>query len=387
MTSVFQARRRAEEFAAAVDAGAESSAAYTEELSDLLTLVASLRDQQPVAPRADFAVDLRSRLMQEAEVVLKPETAGLRLPVRERGRRERRLVAAASAFVLIGGTTTMAAAAQGALPGDALYPIKRSIESAQAELSTSSAGKGRDLLNQASDRLTEVQALVGEDSLDAAPRVPETLQSFSSSASEGSALLFKSFRDSADPQDVVAVRTFASEGIARLKELAPRVPNDAQDELASAAILLHDLDTEASSLCSTCAADLPAVEVPGIFLARADVDRALSLAASHELENNHPVVVRKDAVRSLRDAAQTSGPSAGGPTGAPQAPQAPAAPPALPSPTWDPNSWPTLLPGTDGGTTSKSSSGDTSTTDPLSGSLKDGLSGVVETLLPDAGGN
>ena len=56
-------------------------------------------------------------------------------PVRTRGKRERRLVAVASAAVLLGGTAGMATAAQNALPGEALYPIKRGIEKAEAGLS------------------------------------------------------------------------------------------------------------------------------------------------------------------------------------------------------------------------------------------------------------
>ncbi|HSJ21276.1 MAG TPA: hypothetical protein VK964_11945, partial [Nocardioidaceae bacterium] len=137
MTSLFQARRRAEEFAAAVEGDAASRATRSEEITTLLRLVATLRVQEPAQPRAEFVDDLRSRLMLEAQTALEPETANLILPIRERGRRERRLVAAATAFVLIGGTTTMAAAAQSALPGEALYPIKRGIEKAEAELTLS----------------------------------------------------------------------------------------------------------------------------------------------------------------------------------------------------------------------------------------------------------
>jgi hypothetical protein len=379
MTSVFHARRRAEEFAAAVDGGAESSAARGPEVTTLLALVASLRDQPPVEPRSEFATDLRSRLMLEAEATLRPEPATLLLPVRSRGRRERRLVAAASAFVLIGGTTTMAAAAQGALPGDALYPVKRTLERAEAGLSLSQAGKGKDLLSQASDRLTEVQGLVGDESVQSAPRVPATLAAFSSTATEGSTLLFEEYRESGDPASVVAVRTFTSEGIARLEALADTVPGDAQDELAAAAILLHDIDSEAAALCGSCAAELPVVEVPGIFLARADVDRALELAAGQQLDNNHPVVVSKDAFDSARKVADSAGPTPDGPAG----PSAPAGPTPLPSPDWNPDAWPQLLP--DGDTTGKTAE-DTAIAEKLGEDLRSGLDGVVKTLLPDPDG-
>lgn len=373
MTSLFQARRRAEDFAAVVDGEAESRRAGGEEITTLLVLVSALREQAPVEPRAEFAGDLRSRLMLEAQTALKPETAGLLLPQRERGRRERRLVAAASAFVLVGGTATMAAAAQSSLPGDALYPIKRGIERAEAGLNLSTAGKGKDLLGQASDRLSEVEGLVDTESVQSAPRVPATLAAFSDSADEGAALLFDAFRENGDPESIVAVRTFTTEGIAALESLADEVPADAQDELAAAAMLLQEIDSEATALCGSCAADLPVVEVPDIFLARAEVTRALGRAAGADLDNNHPVVVPKGAVPAAPEAVEP------GPTDAPAAPaDAAPTPTPLPSPkVAEPEGWPTLLPGLEDGTTTKND--EPSATE----SLADGLSGIVETLLPD----
>jgi hypothetical protein len=382
MTSLFQARRRAEEFAAAVDGEAESSATRSEEITTLLRLVTTLRDHDPAQPRAEFTADLRSRLMLEAETALQPETANLALPVRQRGRRERRLVAAATAFVLVGGTTTMAAAAQGALPGEALYPIKLGIEKAEAGLSLSTAGKGMSLLDQASDRLVEVEGLLGSDEAHSRPRVPETLASFSSSAREGSTLLFEAFRESGDPETIVSVRTFTAEGIETLEGLAPTVPAEAQGELTAAALLLHEIDREATALCGTCAAQLPLVEVPGIFLARAEVDRALALASTRELANSHPVVVRRDFLPAAE-----SDPAAPAPTvsAGPTAPAGPT-PTPLPSPTWQPGTLTSLLPGLGGGTSTGSSEDQTGST--LEKTVKDSdksLTGVVETLLPDTG--
>ena len=382
MTSLFQTRRRAEEFAAAVD-GAESRRAGSEETTRLLELVGTLRSQGAAEPRAEFAGDLRTRLMAEAETALRPETASLLLPVRERGRRERRLVAAASAFVLVGGTATMAAAAQSSLPGEALYPIKRGMEQAEVGLSMSPAGKGKDLLEHAAGRLNEVASLVGAGSAHSEPRVPATLAEFSEAADEGSALLFQAFEETGDPDVVVAVRTFATEGIGTLERLAPEVPSDAQDELSAAAMLLGEIDRRAASLCGGCAPGLPAVEVPEIFLARAEVDRALDRAAATDLQNSHPVVVPKGAVPAVQPPAASPTDAA---TPSPQATpgtegdDTTEGPSPLPSPSLEqPGSWPTLLPelrdGKEAGAGGQS----------MTGELADGLTGVVETLLPDTG--
>jgi hypothetical protein len=380
MTSLFQARRRAEEFAAAVDGDADTRATRSEEITTLLRLVATLSQQEPAQPRTEFVDDLRSRLMLEAQTALEPETATLVLPIRERGRRERRLVAAATAFVLIGGTTTMAAAAQSALPGEALYPIKRGIEKAETELTLSTAGKGRNLLDQAASRLVEVEGLLDSDAVHTEPRVPETLAAFSSTAREGSTLLFEAFRETGDPETIVSVRTFTAAGIETLESLASTVPAEAQSELTAAAILLHEIDGEAAGLCATCAAELPLVEVPGILLARAEVDRAMALAATRELDNNHPVVVRRN-VASVPD----EGPAPASPT-APASPSGPAGPTptTLPSPTWQPGTLSSLLPGVGGGT-STGASDDESGVEKTVEDLNQTLTGVVETLLPDTG--
>ena len=364
MTSLFTARRRAEDFATAVDSDARSTGTHHDEFAELVGVVSALRTHQHAAPRAEFAADLRARLMIEAATVLTPENVNLLLPVRTRGARERRLVAVASAAVLIGGTATMAAAAQNALPGEALYPIKRGIERAEAELSISPAGKGHDLLGQASDRLAEVEGLLASDSVRSTPQIPQTLNEFSAQATEGAGLLLESFRETRDPSSVVEVRTFAADGIALLEQIAGSVPPEAQDELAAAAITLGDIDQEAAALCSTCAPDLPELQVPGMFLARAEIDRAMQLVSSRELDNSHPVVVSRVAVPSSGDTPDEG--DAGTPDATVPAPD-PDEPTQVPSPDdWTPPLLPTPdLPDEDGE------------------AVKDGLSGVVETLLPD----
>lgn len=375
MISKFSARRGAEEFAAAVD---DDRTPRSDEVVTLLQLVASLRAVEPAAPRPEFTEDLRGRLMAEAETTLKPDSAKLLLPARERGRRERRLVAAATAFVLVGGTTTVAAAAQSSLPGETLYPIKRGIERAEVGLSTSPEGRARDLLSQATHRLEEVQGLTDADPLEAESRIPATLEEFSASADEGAQLMFESFRQTADPETVTTVRAFAVESMSALKALSGSVPDDAQDELAEAAVLVRDLDEEASALCGNCASDLPAVEVPGIFLARAEVDRALALAARRDLTNSHPVVVPRRALpadgRGSGDSAREQEPR----TSDEQ---------QLPAPSLSPDSWSPVLPdlddGASGGGGGKDGSGPVGK---VTEELEKGLTGVVETLLPDPDG-
>ncbi len=370
MTSVFRAHRRAEEFAAVVD-GAPAPAA-TPEIAELAGVVTALRDHEPPALREEFAADLRERLMAEAATAMSP-AARLVLPARTRGRREHRLVAAATVAVFLGGSASMAAAAQHALPGEALYPVKRGIEHAQAGLSTSPASRGQDLLHQADARLVEVAGLLAGPP-EGLPQIPGTLDDFTSQAQQGAGLMMSSFQDTRDPATIVAVREFAARSLTRLQDLARTAPADSQDELASAAVALSGIDQQARDLCSSCAGGLPGLAVPATFLASAEVNRALRAIDPAELDNSHPVVVPRDAVEKVSG---TAGTATSGSSAAPQ-----------PSPTPSPGlTLPALpsagLPGADG---SKTGSTDvTGQVDSTVKQLTDGLSGVAETLLPDPG--
>lgn len=376
MTSVFTARRRAEEFARAVDGGDVPTAG---ELAELVGVVDALRSEPVPEPDPDFVLDLRSRLMAEAATALRPENAQLVLPERPRGARERRLVAAASALVLVGGTAGMATAAQSALPGEPLYPVKRGLEQAETGLHMGSAAKGRELLDQAADRLEEVRSLLASDAVTAAPAVPATLQDFTDQAREGSDLLFASFEETRDPQSVETVRTFTADSARSLARLAAGAPDEAQDDLQTAATTLRAIDEHAAALCQSCAESLPPLDLPRIFLVRAEADRALKGAGSADLDNSHPVVVDPRAVTQATRKHTTSGDGDA-------LPQAPATPldTSTPDPTsttspsdgLSPNVLPSLpLPG------SGSKDGDGTS----GGSDGGGLLGGVETLLPDAG--
>lgn len=310
MTSLLGAKKRAEEFAAAVDGRSPRSTGNTE-LAELADLVGALRSVQAPAPRPEFTASLRERLLAEAETTLQ-QNAALTLPPRRKGARERRLVVAASAFVLVGGSAGMAAAAQGALPGDTLYPIKRGLERAQADLSTSDSSKGQHLLDQADDRLVEVRSLLAESP--DSPQVQDTLRDFTAQATEGADLLLSSFEDDRDPADVLALREFAAEGLRTLQSIAATAPAGVLVQLTYAAQVLASIDESASAACSTCAAGLPDLQIPASFRVPLDVAAALERAADADLNNTHPAATQQPAKES------------GATT--PDAPAAPAEPPA-----------------------------------------------------------
>jgi Domain of unknown function (DUF5667) len=396
MTALFSERRRADELAAVID---DPQRDVDHELRALAGVVSSLRvagaGHPDATPRADFARELRVRLMAEAGDVLAPG-APLLLTPRTGAGRERRLVAAASVVVVLGGSAGMAAASQGALPGDVLYPVKRGIERAEAGLSVSPAGKGRDLIHQAGSRLIEVRGLLADDRVDSTPRVPGALEDFIAQAEQGSDLLMSAFQETRDPAAIEDVRGFTADSIGMLQELSEQAPESARPGLAQAALVLRDIDARAAGLCSTCAAGLPTLRMPDLLLAATEADRALTRLDTGALDNSHPFLVPRSLSPSSGEAGGgtrgTQGATSGdvgtgdltgggtGPlSGTPTAPPM-TAPPAAPT------GAPTL-PG--GGTTGDGglpagTVGDVgeAVSDPV-GQITDGLTGVVETVLPD----
>jgi hypothetical protein len=297
MTSLFTARRRAEEFADAVDSRTPLAGVRDAEADQLLALVRELQAQPTVEPRPEFRTDLRERLMTEARTSLHRDNAALTLPARPRGSRERRLAAAASVLVLVGGTAGMAAAAQDALPGQALYPVKRGIEQAQAQLRLDDASRGRELLQQASGRLGEVDGLISDDPARANPQVARTLTDFAEQADQGGRLLLTSFARDRDPASVEALRDFTADRVRVLSTLATRVAPASGDELAAAAQAIRALDEDAVAACPGCSSR-PVVQIPGLIQARSEVERALAEAGNGAsgLNNDHPVVVPQGTV-------------------------------------------------------------------------------------------
>jgi len=313
MTSLIGARKRAEEFAAAL----EGEVAWSEvhpELADLAVLVDDLCVHDPVEPSPEFTASLRERLLAEADQ-LHTQDAVLTLPERRRGRRERRFAIAASALVFVGGTAGMAAAAQQALPGDALYPIKRGLENAQAGLAGNDASKGRDLLDQANTRLTEIQQMI--DGSSNPGQLPPTINAFTSQSVSGAHLLMKSYKqDHSDPKAIADVREFTTRNLSILQKLAQTAPADQQEELTRAAMALVHIDAKAVDTCRSCAPGLKPLQMPKLLVPTADATRALARVANHpSLSNDHQALDQNQLPAPSTERQPVTGDSSGAGSG------------------------------------------------------------------------
>ena len=87
--------------------------------------------------------------------------------------------------VVFGGSAASAYAAQGSLPGDALYPMKTAIENASVDFSVDSASEVRLYLSLAEKRIVEIESLAAEGRYDDMEKAVERFESHVEKAIKG----------------------------------------------------------------------------------------------------------------------------------------------------------------------------------------------------------
>jgi hypothetical protein len=192
------------------------------------------------------------------------------------------------------------------LPGDTLYPVKRTLERADVVLSGSPAARGRDLLQQATDRLDEARALLAEDDGTRTALVPGTLQAFTSQGREGSKLLLGDYGANQRPASVLTVRQFAAASFKALNALSTTAPVEARPVIHEGELMLTDIDARASSLCAACA-DLPDLRLAPTVEVSTEVTRARADANAAKLEPSPPAVVEVPAPQTREATAVGAG--------------------------------------------------------------------------------
>ncbi len=247
MTSLFRSRQDAEELHAALTGGATPE--VEQRHADLLRTVSLLTHHAPVEPRADFVADLRERLMRAAETELVAAPAPVRRVAATPTPVRRRVGTLAASLAIVGGTAGMAVAAQGSLPGDPLYPLKRGGEQVVSTLSLGEASRGETALAHAATRLDEAAALQRSDADTAL--VVRSVEEFGSLADTGARELFAAYQADGDAEAVTAVRDFAATQLPRLESLDTDDPA-VQSVTLEAADTLEALDRQARTLCAEC---------------------------------------------------------------------------------------------------------------------------------------
>ncbi|PPA58196.1 DUF5667 domain-containing protein [Micromonospora chalcea] len=266
MDSDLFSRRRAERFAQLLDEANGGRRHHVRsnadgELTALVEVSRRLSAERPdVEPGAEFRTGLRAMLVAtaEREGVGTPAktTTGVRgtlLPAIT-GRRARArgaiLVGVAAGAVALSG---ISAASENALPGDALYGMKRSTERAQLALASSDISRGQLFLDFARTRLDEAASVRGDrlgfsavlDDMDADTR-------------QGVRLLTTVAAQRSDPVALDAVDTFLAGQRRVVSGLLDRPDHAARDRTRRSLALLDAAGKRADALREAIACGLPA---------------------------------------------------------------------------------------------------------------------------------
>lgn len=219
------------------------------ELAELVAFADELERAGTVQPSPVFTSTLREALMAEAsEVLVREPVATRRRPVAVPARR-RRMTAAITAVIVAGGGVSLAATSASALPGDMLYPVKRSLESAQVVLHRGDADRATYDLQRATERLSEATALVDRGGV-SADVVAATLDDFTALTQQGTD---RAFEHAAQDQEVLEqVAEFAEASAAGLTSITGLVPTDATASHTTAIDAVSGLRGRLDVLCASC---------------------------------------------------------------------------------------------------------------------------------------
>jgi hypothetical protein len=284
-------RRRTERFAELLDARAGGTPVRSRDdelaaMADTAGALAAMR--APGADRIDpvYRDRLRTRLVAVMDVQgPEPQAAP---PVRRRRRVPRRVVIAGPALAGVLALSGIGAASTGAVPGDTLYGVKRSTESAQLTLASSDVNRGRLFLDFARTRLHEVDAVVGSTQA-----ALQTMDDMDEASRAGTRLLGKAAVDGQDRAPLDALDGFVLAQRADLATLLPKLGPDERDRALDSLVLLEQiqgrsLDLRGALLCTTGYAGKGTSDVLGPLPQRCVALPSTPAAGASELPNPLP---------------------------------------------------------------------------------------------------
>lgn len=152
---------------------------------------------------------------------------GLRgAPSAPRRRRPALLTGLVAAVVAVGTATSVASSA--ALPGDLLYPVKRSAEDARLFVPRSEASRGAAELDLARERLGESWRLAASGTEPDPAALEAVLAELGTSAGEGVTVLLQDFEERGDPASLAEVQDFLVTAIPSMRDLRALLPPPAR---------------------------------------------------------------------------------------------------------------------------------------------------------------
>ncbi|WP_406040459.1 DUF5667 domain-containing protein [Micromonospora sp. NBC_00898] len=273
MDSDLFSRRRAERFAQLLDEANggrrhHARSRVDDELAALVAVSQRLTTERPdVESGAEFRTGLRAMLVAtaEREGIGNPATAktdntaaagtgtrGSLLPAVTARRARARgaiLVGIAAGAVALSG---ISAASENALPGDALYGMKRSTERAQLALASSDLSRGQLFLDFARTRLDEAATVRGDQIGFSA-----VLDDMDADTRQGVRLLTAVAAQRSDPAGLDAVNVFVTGQRRAVNGLLDRVDHVERDRTRRSLALLDAVRKRSDALRSAIACGLP----------------------------------------------------------------------------------------------------------------------------------
>jgi len=249
--------RRAQRDAQSFDEAWAGSVTRDPQVLELVRCAELLCEAAVVEPSGRFVETLRTQLMVEAETALvpatKPAPAIISAPARELHPVRRRVAGLTAALVASAGVIGVVSSSASSVPGEMLYPVKRTVESVQLSLHRDEASRGTFQLAQATERLAEARELTTNSSFGDGQLLISTLDDFTAQTESGSTALFTDFTTRGDEQTIRQINDFAVAATAEMSTMSDQVPAEADDSFATAARTISDLAAQSSSLCSSCA--------------------------------------------------------------------------------------------------------------------------------------
>lgn len=243
MNSRLWGGRRAEAFQNAVDGHVEPTNC---ELAELVHLACGVREMPAVSLSTDSKAAMRARLVAEADAMLIPPTRTSSKPApKRRGLR----IAAGSAVVVTAMSGGLVSVSANALPGDALYPIKRGFENFELSLPGGANTTGQTQLQQASNRLEEAEALARQGNAD---QIDGALYDFADAADAGADQLMRVYAENGDAGSIVTIRAFTNAAGNRLHTLSSLIDESVMPSYTAAVSTVTAIDKRAVEACPEC---------------------------------------------------------------------------------------------------------------------------------------
>jgi hypothetical protein len=250
-------------------------------------------------------------------------------PSRSRHRRRRKAFAATALVIATLSVTTVAASGD-ALPGDALYGLKRRVQNAELMVARTDVDRGRRHLELARTRVQELDTA----GVSARPGpLLSTLDDMDSETRDGIRLLSTAAVDGTDEGRLGELAAWTAEQRALLTAASARLPEGARGRAADSLALLSAVAARLEELRGSLGCDCPAAGRPD--------DLGPKPGRGGAAATTPPKAGRSGHAPGGGASSGPTGPAPGGPTSSrcnpgPSGQPAPTAAPATPAPTAEP---------------------------------------------------